>query len=1186
VDIDSESGAVQIPGSEWLVGNSEMSKYVRSKDWSDTPLGPIESWEPSLRTTVSLALNSTFPISIAWGPQHTQLYNDGYWPICADKHPGSMGQDFTECWASAWPAIGDAFDSALAGRAEFLKDQRMFLDRRGFLEETFFTFSFSPILDNSGAVAGLFHPVTETTGNMIAQRRTRALRDLTARAVSASSMIEGLRLAAEAIAGNHLDVPFALFYEVARDGRSAELVAQTGLAPAGPGSPLHLDLTKPGSWPLADVLRTGEAVLVESVQALFPGLVCEPYPEPTTTAFLLPITQPGHGGPACVLVAGLSPRLPMTEDYRSFCELLAGGISTVIANATAIMAERQRAEALSAIDQAKTAFFANVSHEFRTPLTLLLGPIEDELTALPESAPAAQRERLETAHRNSLRLLRLVNTLLEFARMEDGRSRAGYRPTDLSAMTTELAGTFRSACERAGLELVVDCRPLPEPVHVDHEMWEAIVLNLLSNAFKYTADGQIKVLVHSSGPIAELVVSDTGIGIPEDELPLIFDRFHRVPGVQSRTHEGTGIGLAFVQQLVGQHGGSVRAESRLGQGATFTVSIPFGTAHLPAEQVVASDATDAGPGKTIERGVRSLVDEAMRWLPDGPEEPGIPEAPGTPEASGTPEKPAGSGLQDGRRARVVWADDNADMRQYVTRLLEDSYEVEAVPDGLAALAAVRRSVPDLVLSDVMMPRLDGFGLLRELRADERTRTIPVILLSARAGEESRIEGLETGADDYLVKPFTARELYARIGAHVQLAELRRSAEQARSDLQRAAATASNEAQLRLITDAVPVLIAYVDADRRYVFNNRAYEELFGLSRAELRGRRVHEVWEPVMDRAGGYIEEALAGRAVTFDWSLPDGDAPAGGRRDVPNVTRSFCSSYVPDRSPGGEVRGFFAVTVDVTERVRAEAEIRRLNTDLERRVLERTAELAAANKDLEAFSYSVSHDLRAPLRAIAGFTRLLADKYLDDLPVEAQRYLQLVRGNARSMGNLIDDLLSFSRLGREPVAKAEVDVTGLVKLCLAEVRAGYPDHEIRIEVADLPVAHADLALLKQVWLNLLGNAVKYAQKRPIIEIAVGWEIVGGEIAYVCRDNGVGFDMRYAGKMFGVFQRLHRPEEYEGTGVGLAIVEQIIRRHGGRVWGEAELNVGAVFRFTLGEPDPSRPPVVTAGSVAGVRVPE
>ncbi len=412
-------------------------------------------------------------------------------------------------------------------------------------------------------------------------------------------------------------------------------------------------------------------------------------------------------------------------------------------------------EALAKLDELKTQFFANVSHEFRTPLTLMTGPLEDAM-AEPEGLSDVNRERLQLAHRNSLRLLKLVNTLLDFSRIEAGRIEASYEPTDLALLTAELASVFRSAVERADVKLKVDCPPVSETVYVDREMWEKIVLNLISNAFKFTFEGEIEVSLRELDHLVELTVRDTGTGIPADEIPRLFERFNRIKGVRGRSYEGSGIGLALVAELVKLHGGCRARGSALNHGSRFTVSIPMGKAHLPADRIGA-DRTLA----TTAPGAEAYVQEALRWSPREmsavPLEDLLPsqglEAIGDDGSSGLPQADSAAGR------RVLVVDDNADMREYVSRLLAQAgYDVEATPDGLAALCAARQSLPDLVLADVMMPGLDGFGLLRELRADKRTSTLPVIMLSARAGEEARVEGLKAGADDYLIKPFSAREL--------------------------------------------------------------------------------------------------------------------------------------------------------------------------------------------------------------------------------------------------------------------------------------------------------------------------------------------------------------------------------------------------------------------------------------------
>ena len=727
-------------------GNTEMALRMREFDWSTTPLGPVEQWPQALRTAVSISLSCAFPIVLWWGPDLTLLYNDEYSAILGPKHPSALGEPGQTVWGEIWDIVGPMLGQVMTrGEPTRSRDLKLQINR-GYSEETYFSFSYSPIFDDEGHVGGVFCPVLETTGQVIGERRLRTLRDLAATCRGADNEEAVYQAVTQVLAANPSDVPFALIYRVEDDTSVARLRATAGIQPGLISSPeiVAFDQDNP-AW---------------SLKAAFPA----------SSIMVLPVLPPGRERPRAILVAAVSPMRALDDDYRTFFELIATQVASGLADAQAREEEHRRVEALAAIDRAKTIFFSNVSHEFRTPLTLMLGPLEDALA--DPALRAIDRRRLDVAHRNGMRLLKLVNTLLDFSRIQAGRVEAVYEPTDIAAITAELSSNFRSACERGGIGLVIDCRPAPEPIYVDRDMWEKIVLNLLSNAFKHTLEGEIAVAIEWTPAAAQLIVRDTGTGIPADELPHIFERFYRVKSSRSRTHEGTGIGLALVQELVALHGGSIRVESVDGKGSTFTVSIPRGKHHLPAEKLGGSRTLT-----TTRLGADPYIEEALRWLPDAPAVASAGLANGNPPGEKSNEK----------RRRIVWADDNADMREYVGRLLAAEYDVEAVADGEAALAAIKARRPDLVLSDVMMPNLDGFGLLRNLRDDPDTTTLPVILLSARAGEESRIEGLEKGADDYLVKPFSARELLARVAARLKAGRLQGQSARERQELADAAA---------------------------------------------------------------------------------------------------------------------------------------------------------------------------------------------------------------------------------------------------------------------------------------------------------------------------------------------------------------------------------------------------------------
>jgi anti-anti-sigma factor len=818
---------------------------MAGRNWTETPLGPPETWPASLRNSVRILLTSRFSMWAAWGPELTYFYNDAYRrDTLQAKHPWALGRPIYEVWAEIWHDIGPRIRSVLeTGVATWDEDLLLFLERSGYPEETYHTFSYSPLADDDARTVGMLCVVTETTERVVGERRMATLRDLAAALAPARTRQEVLDAAGEQLLRNLADLPFTAVYLYDEDG-AARVRTTAGIDPEQGVLPAVITPDDPRRAALAE-LPAGSGVLVEGLAARFPELPSGDWERSPDRAVVVPLTSSGQGptDSAGFLVVGLNPHRPYDEGYRGFLDLVAHQLSAGLLNADSYEAERERAEALAELDRAKTDFFSNVSHEFRTPLTLIMGPVA-ELRAAGDLSTPRVREELEVIERNALRLGKLVNTLLDFSRLQAGRIDARFEPVDLAAVTAELASVFRSAVTRAGLTYDVDCAPLPERVHVDRDMWEKVVLNLLSNALKYTFEGGITLRLRPGPQGAVLTVADTGTGIPAAELPRLFERFSRVAGARSRSGEGSGIGLAMVRELVGLHAGTVTAESTPDVGTTFTVTIPLGTAHLPEDRLAppTPDVPAVSPAAT------PFVTEALRWLPAGD--------PADPEPGEGPRPPAAAGEATGR---VLVADDNADMRDYLLRLLTPRYAVTAVADGTAALEAARAAPPDLLVSDVMMPGLDGMALLSALRADPRTSRVPVLLLSARAGEEAAVEGLAAGADDYLVKPFAAQELLARVGAHVQLGRARREAEE----------------RFTAIADLAPALIWVSDREGRRVLVNAGWTGFTGREAgAELGDGWREGVHPDDRERYRQVVEEAVAadrGWEVEFRLRRADG---------------------------------------------------------------------------------------------------------------------------------------------------------------------------------------------------------------------------------------------------------------------------------------------------------------------------
>jgi signal transduction histidine kinase len=1074
-------------------GDSEMAVLMAERDWAQSPLGDPERWPESLRTAVRIVLTSRFAMWMGWGKELTFLYNDAYASMTlGSKHPWALGRPAHEVWAEIWPQLEPRVERVLRSRTATWDERLLlFIERSGFPEETYHTFSYSPLGDDQGEAQGMLCVVTEETERVVGERRLALLHELGAQLSSANTTDEVLAALEQTLAEATPDLPFSLTYALDSQSELARRVAVTGMAADHPGAS---DGSGPGfehaHWPFARVMREG----VSTVIAL-PREVSWPsgsWDRPPLQAVVMPLPARGMAASPGVFIAGLNRFRPFDASYRDFVTLFARQIAAALSNARLYEEERTRARALAELDRAKTAFFSNVSHEFRTPLTLMLAPTQDALT----STGVLRGKELETVHDNQLRLLRLVNTLLDFSRIEAGRITAAYQQVDLSQLTMDLASTFRSAVERAGLEFRVECEASAAPVFVDPQMWERILLNLLSNAFKFTFDGGIGVRLAAVGSgLVELSVSDTGIGIPEHELPRVFERFHRIEGRRARTHEGSGIGLALVSDLVQLHGGTIRVESEVGRGTVFRVTIPTGSAHLPAERI--GEAAEERQGRSL---ALQFVNEASRWLPSEPAGP-------------TDQAPLSRAVRPGR---VLIADDNADMREYLTRILSVHWNVDAVSDGVQALTSARQRRPDLIITDVMMPSLDGFGLLRELRADAELQRIPVIMLSARAGEEARIEGIAAGANDYLVKPFSARELVARVAARLELLRLGQR-------------LADERAAVARLFEQTPMPVAILEGEELvFAVANQAYVDVVGgrelLNRPflealpEMQGQGQDELLLEVLRTGVAHIGHERLVR-VERDGALMD---------------TYFTFIYAPVRGD----RRFERVVVlctDVTEQVVA------------RRRLEALAQEAAqASRAKDEFLAMLGHELRNPLAPMRTALQLMR------LRGSESREQDVLERQVKHLSRLVDDLLDVSRitrgkieLHRRPVELSEVVLRAME---IASPVLEHAHHEVVLEVPRTGLGvDADVERMAQVVSNLLTNAAKYSDPRSRIRV-IGARS-GERVSLSVRDEGSGIAPEMLSRVFEAF--VQQPQTIDrargGLGLGLAIVKSLVEQHDGTV---------------------------------------
>lgn len=1250
----------------FLTGQGEMAARIRNFDWEQTSIGPPGTWSQSLQAVLGMMLSNRFPMLLWWGDQYIQLYNDAYIPVLGAKHPWGLGKKLSECWNEIWDVLQPLVDKPYhGGAATWMDDIELLVNRKGVDEETHFTIAYSPVPDHSvsGGIGGVLATVTEITGQILSNRALDTLSKINLQGIHIQSEDDVYKEVCKALSDNNKDFPFAVIYKIHDDRTMIRACASFGFEESGSFVSDYVSYSPYQSHPdTAHISRalTENVIIVSENNNQWPGLPKGAWSKETKRIAYAPIKIPNKKFSHAILVVGLNPYREFDDQYKKFVHLVAERVAQGVTNVLDYEAERKRVEEIEALDKAKTLFFSNISHEFRTPLTLILGSIEQVLmdrNTIPENV-----NRIGIAQRNSLRLLRLVNSLLDFSSIESGKLKGNFMLTNISEYTKNIASNFQSLVEKAGLEFEINADAVIQPIYVDRSMWEKIVFNLLSNAFKYTLNGKITLDISSETDGFVLRITDTGIGIPQQELSKIFERFHRVENTKGRTFEGTGIGLSLVKELVSLHNGNIAVKSAEGKGTSFTVKIPFGKDHLPFTQVSKTEqyldkfSSDVFTGETI-----SLLESTV---------------------------PANRFLQKNflQNELVLIVDDNADMRNYLQSLISEFFRTTTAANGMEALHEINKEMPSLILSDIMMPVMDGIQLAKEVKQNPRTQHIPVVLLTARAGEESRIEGYDINADDYLVKPFSSKELLARIRSQLNLSKKRI---EFTLELEERVVKRTKELQqqkdfIENIINSSNEWMCVYNLDKQVILINDSALKAMVMKRTGVIGKAYTELYpEAAGTKADRDLELALQGEYIKNDiyfsprvnrWTqnyltpLKDKTGTVYGAlaivHDLTDMVKTQIElkksrehflllfnispvaktiSYaedgtVVDVNPaweklfgrkredilgknaeqigfssreareenvrrvagnGGQLHGFeqefklgndkiiytytSAVTLeldgkkcylaayfDITQRKKAEEEL----IESSHLLALKNTELEKLNKDLESFTYITSHDLQEPLRKISTFINLIEKNNFEKGSIE--KYFEKINASAQRMRALISSVLEYNGITRANEQFIPIDLNKTLEDVLSDFEFLIKDKEAAIQSDYLPVINSTASLMHQLFSNIIGNSIKFSERKPEINIAV--KKISGDVSLhsnlspvktyfqlTFTDNGIGFDTKYAEQIFKPFQRLHNRERYAGTGIGLSIVQKIVERHDGFIAVESKDGEGSKFTIWLEE---------------------
>ncbi|RIB01091.1 hypothetical protein C2G38_2256356 [Gigaspora rosea] len=1192
------------------IENEEQAyaKMVYEYDWSSTVLGPINSWDPALKNALH-------------GIQFL-------------KRNLPLGKPLRETWPEVLDVLTSQFESVrLSGKGIFFNEFCYVVERDGYTEDAFLKHTFSPVFQSDGSFCAIFFLGQEITQNVLSARRLKILGEFSRRISEVASLGNACQIITKVLSNNNADIPYALIYFVDHKSdfgySNARLMSTTfdyddktgwKFPDYLPETLEIIDLAKDAnkiydtyielkrynatysflkcdSWPISLLLKEGghiKVLLKDDSQAVLL----------TTKIFI----REGQELSA-ILICGINPRCTLDEKYMEFLKLTVSHMNTFLLHAKTVEEEKMRSKVLADLNRQKVSFFQGLSHELKTPLTLMLSPLDDIITIC--SKEASMMSHLQLIRRNSHRLLKLINSLLQFSNIEANKLKVDYRETNITEFTQELVSNFKNMAETLGLEYVIDIpssdkfnQAMGDKIYLDHDMYETIVFNLCSNALKHTWKGRVTIRLYldhkDNKKMVVLEISDTGVGIPEKALPNLFQRFYRVESQNSRSHEGTGIGLALVKELITYHGGDITVTSVVNQGTTFKCWFPIGHEHLSANQItnqinfenpIASD-------RELYNNRQLYLEESSQWIINNTREVqneiidklSIDDQDMDVDKILADDVMSHDSTVNAKKYQILLVDDNNDMRDFLADLLKE-FDVFRACDGQDAIRVLKKlkKLPDLILSDVMMPNINGYELLDLLRSNVKTQLIPVILLSARASENSKVEGLDKGADDYLVKPFSAQELLTRIRTNIELSILRRKISFQRS---------KQEETKQLLLSISNKILSGLDLNETLLnivkeIHHRLPTERIFIVKNDQSGFKNNKIIALYEDEKN---ITPMTNQSIKFNDGIKDKS------QTLTNLQKSL------NNNPGIDVfldvycnnacKNVSLLSAEISldnicwgwikvhrspNSVWLDSEIELLQQISNQislgityaKMLEENATNEIKIKIAEAASMAksqilanTSHELRTPLGAIIG---ILSSFESTNLTTDQKEMINIMSCGSDIVLSIVNDILDVARLEAQKITLTNTtfDLLELFESTIESFgkKAGTKRIELIVncEVDKLPrYIKSDPERLKQVLSNLLSNSIKFTNEgKIIVTISMQLQDVIDEDKNkqtygqtIKKGNFI--DQKYIKQAWQSYSQsdMSMTKTQDGTGLGLSICKSLVEINGGEIDVESQLGKG------------------------------